>query len=413
MSHDPLAIIIGGSHAAAQLAPSLRQEGWEGRILVISDDSHLPYHRPPLSKAYLSGEKDAVSLLIRAESMYEKFDIDFKMNTRVDKIDRENKTLTLNNGETLQYDKLAICTGARVRKLPIPGTDLKGVHYLRDIADAEAIKQNIKVGGKAVIVGGGYIGLETAALLRKIGMHVCLLETMDRVLQRVTSEEISAFYNRIHTEEGVDIITGVMATEIAGNDGRADAVICNTGERVDADLVIIGIGVIPNIELAEDCGLNIDNGILVDEFAQTSDPDIVAAGDCTNHPNPIYGRYIRLESVPNASEQAKAAAASICGNDKSYGALPWFWSDQYDLKLQIAGLNHDYDKVVVRGDIENTRSFVAWYLKEGSVIAADCINRPMEFMLAKQLIQSNKELPVSDLADDSTDPKTLLAALKA
>lgn len=413
MSNESVAIIIGGSHAAAQLAPSLRQEGWEGKILVITDDSYLPYHRPPLSKAYLSGEKDAASLLIRAEAMYEKFNIDFMLNTRVEKIDRENKSVTLDNGETLEYTKLALCTGARVRKLPIPGADLKAVHYLRDIADAEAIKQNIKPGGKAVIVGGGYIGLETAALLRKIGVNVCLLETMDRVLERVTSAEISEFYARVHSEEGVEIKTGVMATEIAGSDERAVAVVCNTGEQVEADLVIIGIGVIPNTELAENCGLDVDNGILVNEFAQTSDEDIVAAGDCTNHPNPIYGRNIRLESVPNATEQAKAAAASICGNQKAYGTLPWFWSDQYDLKLQIAGLNHFFDEVVVRGDIKNTRNFVAWYLKDGEVIAADCVNRPMEFMLAKQLIQGDKKLPISELADDSIDAKTLLASLKA
>ena len=411
MSNDALAIIIGGSHAAAQLAPGLRQEGWEGKILVVSDDSHLPYHRPPLSKAYLDGEKDALSLLIRGGAMYDKFNIDFLLNTRVEKIDREHRSVALNNGEIRRYEKLAICTGARVRKLPIPGTALKGVHYLRDISDAEAIRQDIAPGGRAVIVGGGYIGLETAALLRKIGMDVCLLETMDRVLQRVTSEEISGFYARVHTEEGVAIKTGVTATEIAGSD-RAEAVICNTGDRVAADLVIIGIGVIPNTELAEGCGLDTDNGILVDEFARTKDADIVAAGDCTNHPNPVYARNIRLESVPNATEQAKAAAASMCGNDKAYGTLPWFWSDQYDLKLQMAGLNHGFDQVVIRGDIKNTRNFVAWYLRGGEVIAADCINRPVEFMLARQLIQSGKELPVAALSDDSIDPKTMLASIR-
>lgn len=411
MSEHKTAAIIGGSHAAAQLAPSLRQEGWEGRIVVISDDSSLPYHRPPLSKAYLSGEKDAESLLIRAPAMYEKFNIEFLLNTRAEKIDRQAKTIELSNGETLSYDKLAFSTGARVRKLPIPGADLKAVHYLRDLGDAEAIKQDLKPGGKAVIVGGGYIGLETAALLRKIGMEVCVLETMDRVLQRVTAEEISAFYTRVHTEEGVDIKTGVMATEIAGSD-RAEAVICNTGDRVEADLVIIGIGVIPNTELAESIGLEVNNGIVVNEYAQTADPDIVAAGDCTNHPNPIYGINLRLESVPNATDQAKTAAASICGQQKAYASLPWFWSDQYDLKLQIAGLNQGYDSVAIRGDIEGSRSFVAWYLKGGKVIAADCVNRPMEFMLAKQLIVSDKTIEVERLTDDSIDAKTLMSDLK-
>ena len=374
MRADLKAIIIGGSHAAAQLAPSLRQEGWEGEILLISDDNYLPYHRPPLSKAYLSGDADAESLLIRSKTMYEKFNIDFLLNTKVEKIDRDEKCVYLSTGTTLEYTKLAICTGASVRKLPIPGNELKGVHYLRNLADAEGVKADIKPGGNAVIIGGGYIGLETAALLRKTGMEVSILETMDRVLQRVTSDEISEFYTRVHTEEGVKIKTGVVATEIVGRE-RVEAVICDTGDRVDADLVIIGIGVIPNIQLAEESGLALDNGILVDEFACTSDSDIVAAGDCTNHPNPVYRRNVRLESVPNATEQAKAAAATMCGNEKAYSSLPWFWSDQYDLKLQIAGLNDGFDEVFVRGDIKNSRSFVVWYLKEGTIIAADCINR--------------------------------------
>ena len=411
MSKD-VAIIIGGSHAAAQLAPSLRQEGWEGRILVISDDSYLPYHRPPLSKEYLSGEKEAENLLIRANAIYEKFDIEFLLNTRVEKIDRTSQSVVLNNGETLTYTKLALCTGARVRKLPIPGEDLRGVYYLRDLADAEAIKRDIRPGGKAVIVGGGYIGLETAALLRKIGMEVCILETMDRVLQRVTSEEISAFYARIHTEEGVDIKSNVAAVEISGTD-RAEAIVCDTGERIAADIVIIGIGVIPNTELAEESGLDVDNGILVNEFAQTADENITAAGDCTMHPNPIYGRHLRLESVPNASEQAKAAAASMCSQKKAYNFLPWFWSNQYDLKLQIAGLNQGFEDVVIRGDLEKTRSFVAWYIKAGEVIAADCVNRPVEFMLAKKLIQGDKKLPIEKLADDRIEAKALLAELNA
>lgn len=404
------AIIIGGSHAAAQLSISLRQEGWAGKILVVSDDSYLPYHRPPLSKDYLSGKTSAEKLLIRPSVLYEKNQIDFLLNTRTEKIDRTAQSVTLSSGEILKYDKLALCTGARVRKLRTSGAELKGVHYLRDLADAEAIKRNIAPGAKAVIIGGGYIGLETAALLRKTGLGVCILETMNRVLERVTSEEISAFYHRVHTEEDVEIKTGVMATEIVGKD-RVECVICNTGERVDADLVIIGIGVIPNTKLAEDTGLDVDNGIIVNEFAQTSDQNIVASGDCTIHPNQIYGRNVRLESVPNATEQSKTAAASICGNEKAYNALPWFWSNQYDLRLQIAGLNQGFDQVVIRGDIESSHSFVAWYIKNGSVIAADCVNRPGEFMLAKKIISERKALPIADLANDSIDAKTLLAAL--
>lgn len=411
MSKSDVAIIVGGSHAAVQLALSLRLEGWEGQILVITDDSYLPYHRPPLSKDYLSGETQADNLLIRQPAFYEKQAIDFRLNTQVVALDPAEHRLTLDSGESLSYTKLALCTGARARKLDIPGARLKGVHYLRDLSDAEKIKANLKPGGRAVIIGGGYIGLETASLLRKIGMEVCVLEAMDRVLQRVTSAEISAFYTRVHSEEGVEIKTNVAVTEIVGGD-FVEKVLCSNGEEIEADLVIVGIGVIPNIELAESAGLDVDNGILVNEFAQTSDADIVSAGDCTNYPNLVYGGHTRLESVPNATEQAKTAAASICGNQKSYDALPWFWSNQYDLKLQIAGLNQGYDQVAIRGDIEVGRSFVVWYLKEGRVIAADCINRPVEFMLAKQLLTANRELPMTELLDDSTDAKSLLALLR-
>jgi len=407
MDSNSTAIIVGGSHAAAQLAPSLRQEGWQCRILIISNEAYLPYHRPPLSKAYLSGEKDAESLLIRAAAFYDKANIEFMLEAHVDKIDRNAQLVTLSTGESLAYNKLALCTGSRVRQLPIDGTKLKGVHYLRDIADGNAIKADIKKNGMAVIIGGGYIGLETAALLRKTGMQVTVLETMERVLERVTAPEVGAFYSRVHSEEGVVIKTGVMASEIVGAE-RVKAVVCNTGEQVNADLVIIGIGVIPNTELAEVAGLAIDNGILVNEFAETNDPNIVAAGDCTNHPNQLLGRNIRLESVPNASEQAKSAAASMCGTKKAYSALPWFWSDQFDLKLQIAGLNQGYDQVIIRGDIENSRSFVAWYLKGGRLIAADCVNRVKEFMIAKQALAGLKTIDVAKLADESVEPKELV-----
>ncbi|GHA20688.1 putative ferredoxin reductase [Arenicella chitinivorans] len=404
------AIIIGGSHAAAQLSISLRQERWEGEILVVSDDSQFPYHRPPLSKDYLSGDTSAEQLFIRPASVYRDKQIEFLLNTRVEKIDRINKSVTLSNGEARQYDKLALCTGARTRQLAIPGVALNGVHYLRDLTDAEAIKQAIQSNGKAVIIGGGYIGLETAALLRKIGIDVCVLEAMGRVLQRVTAEEVSAFYHRVHTEEGVEIKTGVFATEIVGND-CVEGVVCSNGEQIDANLVIIGVGVIPNTELAEGIGLDVDDGVIVNEFAQTSDEHIVASGDCAAHLNLIYGRRIRLESVPNAIEQSKTAAASMCDREKVYNALPWFWSNQYDLRLQIAGLNQGFDRVVFRGDVESSRSFVAWYLKQGSIVAADCVNRPAEFILAKKLISSEKQLPIADLANDSIDAKTLLLAL--
>lgn len=407
MNEQQTCIIIGASHAGAQLANSVRKEGWQGRILVIGDEPIAPYHRPPLSKALLIGEKSADQLEIFKPTVYEKADAEFMLNTRVSRINPNEKSITLENGDTLAYDKLALCTGARVRKLEIPGGDLKGVHYLRNLADAQAIQEGVIVGGKAVIVGGGYIGLETAASLRKLGMDVTVLEMMHRVLERVTAPELSEYYTQLHQQHGVNIITDAQALAILGED-KAQQVQCNNDLLLDADLVIIGIGVIPNTELAAAAGLDIENGIVVDEFACTNDPDIVAAGDCTFHPNDLLGYRLRLESVPNAMEQAKTAAASICGNPKAYHALPWFWSDQYDIKLQIAGFNKGYDRVILRGD-PATNQFVAWYMQADKILAADCINSSKEFMQAKKLIAQKITVNDQQLADTTIDVASLVA----
>lgn len=402
-------IIIGASHAAAQLAPSLRMEGWEGKIIVIGDEPYLPYHRPPLSKAVLSGEKGVDDLMIRAQTLYEKNNIEFKLDTRVESINRAHKSITLTTGEVLNYDKLALCTGSRVRTVSLPGVELKGIHYLRDLKDVEAIQTDVGANKNAVIVGGGYIGLETAASLKKMGMNVTVLEMAPRVLARVTAPELSEFYTRVHSDEGVNIKTGIAVSGFEGTD-KVERVKCADGTSFDADLVVIGVGIIPNVELAEAAGITVENGIVVDEYARTNDPDIVAAGDCANHYNELYDIRLRLESVPNATDQAKAAAASICGQSKAYHSLPWFWSDQYDLKLQIAGLSQGYDQVVIRGDKDQGRSFVAFYLKEGKLISADCVNRPKEFMMSKRLITSDAILDPARLADESIEPKELLPA---
>lgn len=401
-------ILVGASHAAAQLIPGLRQEGWEGEILVISDDPRLPYHRPPLSKAYLSGEKSADTLSIRPEMFYEKQKVQFRTG-RVQQIDRKNKTVNLADGDALPYDKLVLCTGARVRKVELPGSELAGVNYLRDLQDAQAIKEGVVEGGHAVIVGGGYIGLETAASLTKLGMQVTVLEMAERILQRVTAPEVSQFYHRVHTGHGVKVLTSTSAQAFSG-DGRVEKVICSDGTELDADLVVIGVGVIPNTELAEQAGLDIDNGIAVDSFCRTQDPDIFAAGDCTSQVSKVYGRRLRLESVPNATEQAKTAAASVCGQEKNCTTLPWFWSDQYDLKLQIAGLSQGYDQVVIRGDIENGESFVAFYLQNGKLLAADCVNRPKEFMLSKRIIANALAVDPERLADESIEVNDIVPA---
>ena len=405
-------IIIGASHAGAALANAVRKEGWQGRVLVIGNEKTMPYHRPPLSKALLNGEKTADQIELFKSTVYDKANIEFMLGVTVESINRDAKTITLHNGETLHYDKLGLCTGARVRELPIPGHDLSGIFYLRTLADAQAIQAQVKAGNKAVIVGGGYIGLETAASLRKLGMEVTVLEMMHRVLERVTAPELSEYYSLLHESHGVTIYTEAQAIEFEGNaNGQVTRVVCNKDLTLDADLVIVGIGVIPNTEIAEAAGLQADNGIIVDAYAQTTDPDIVAAGDCTNHPNDVLGFRLRLESVPNATEQARTAAASICGNQKAYHSLPWFWSDQYDVKLQIAGFNRGYDRVVVRGEPASNQ-FVAWYLKSDKILAADCINSSKEFMQAKKIIAEN--IPLSDalLADASNDLKALVEAAK-
>jgi 3-phenylpropionate/trans-cinnamate dioxygenase ferredoxin reductase subunit len=397
-------IIIGASHAAAQTCVSLRQTGWEGHITVIGDEKVLPYYRPPLSKDFLSGQKTIDDILIRPAESYNAADIDVKLGVRVGAINRNDKTVLTDNGETLAYDKLVLTTGARIRRLPVPGEDLENVFYLRDTVDVLSIKARAVTAKTAVIIGGGYIGLETAASLRKQGLEVTVLEAMPRILQRVTAPVMSEFYKRVHTEEGVKIMENVIASEIKESDDGL-CVLTSCDKTLNADLVIIGIGVIPNVELAEVAGLEISNGIEVNEFCQTSDPDIYAAGDVTWHYNPIYDQHIRLESVPNATEQGKVVAAHINGTPKPYNSLPWFWSDQFDLKLQIAGLSTDYDDVIIRGDSEAGRSFAAYYFKGDKFIAVDAVNAPRDFMFGKMSLTKGVNLDKAKLADISIELK--------
>jgi len=389
------AVIVGASHAGAQLAANLRREGWSGEVVLIGDEGGLPYHRPPLSKGYLAGKNGLDDLLIRGADFYEKQHIRL-LNATVDAIHRSAKRVSLSTGDTLTYTKLALCTGARARRLPTPGVDLPGIHYLRTAADVELIRAAATPGRRVVIVGGGYIGLETAASLCSLGMNVTVLEATERVLERVTAPEVSAFYTRIHNGEGVEIRTHALVEAFFGNGGVQEVVLAD-GEPIPADLVIVGVGVVPNTELASAAGLSVDNGIVIDDQARTSDPDIVAAGDCTSHTMARYGSRIRLESVSSAGEQAKIAAATICGKHSAIAALPWFWSDQYDLKLQIAGLNAGYDEVLLSGDPSRERDFSCFYFREGELIAADCVNRPRDFMSSKRAISQQLRVDRSEL----------------
>lgn len=393
------AVVVGASHAGAQLAAALRQEGWAGDVVLIGDESATPYQRPPLSKAYLSGKSTLDELAIRSSEFYVKQNIEI-IDATVSTIDRSARQLQLSTGELVRYDKLALCTGARPRRLAVPGSDLAGIYYLRTFADVEAIREVALPGRRAVIIGGGYIGLETAASLRTLGIDVVVLEAATRVLERVTAPEVSAFFTRIHTSEGCDIRTGALVEALVG-DTHVREVVLASGESIPADFVIVGIGVEPNTDLAHGSGLAVEDGVRIDDQARTSDPDIVAAGDCTSHHNPRYGRRIRLESVSSAGEQAKVAAATMCGKAKDITALPWFWSDQYDLKLQIAGLNTGYDEIVLSGDPEHGREFTCFYLRNGELLAADCVNRPREFMYSKRAITQGLPVDRAKLSADA------------
>jgi len=397
-------VVIGAGQAAGQAAASLRQEGYEGEITIIGDEAQAPYQRPPLSKAYLSGEVGLDRVLVRPENFYADKGINLQTGVRVESINRADKTIATSTGSTLSYDKLLIATGSRPRILNIQGSDLKGLHYLRTVDDVDGIRTAMEAAKNVCIVGGGYIGLEVAAVAKKAGHNVTVLEMEDRILQRVTTAEMSEFYHALHTGRGVDIRVNTMVSGFAGENGRVTSVLCGD-ESIPADLVIVGIGIIPNVELAEAAGLTCDNGIVVNDHCQTSDPDIYAAGDCTNHPNPILDRRLRLESVPNAMEQARTACSNMLGGDKTYAAVPWFWSDQYELKLQMVGFSADGDQSVLRGD-KASNEFAVFYLKDGNVVAVDAVNSPKEFMVAKQLY--GKAVNEADLANPAFELKELL-----
>jgi len=313
------ALVVGASHAGVQVAAGLRQQGWSGEVVVVGDEPALPYHRPPLSKAYLAGTSSLQDLALRKAEFYAKHDIRLVQST-VTQVDRAAQQVGLNDGTTMGYTHLALCTGGRVRTLDVSGIDLPGVFYLRTFADVESIRALAASGSHAVIVGGGYVGLETAASLRALGLDVTVLEAAERVLERVTAPEVSAFYERVHRDAGVVIRTGAQVSAMAG-DQRVREVVLRGGERIPADLVVVGVGLVPNTELAAEAGLYVENGIVIDDLARTSDPRIVAAGDCASHRMARYDRLVRLESVPSAGEQAKTAAATLCGKERPIAAL--------------------------------------------------------------------------------------------
>ncbi len=408
--HDELMsehlLIVGGGQAAVQAIHSVRQNGYAGRISVVCDERSAPYQRPPLSKKYLAGELPRERLALRPEAWYRERAVNLVIGARAAELEPAARRVRLEDGQALHYDALVLATGSRVRRLHVPGADLAGIHYLRTLADVDAIAPSLVPGRRLVLVGAGYIGLEVAAVAASRGVEVTALEAADRIMGRVVGAEVSQFYQQQHSAAGVDIHCGAVVTRFSGTTA-VEAVETATGDHFPCDFVIVGVGVEPAVELAAAAGLPCDGGIVVDQRARTADPLIVAAGDCTSHPHPLAIGRVRLESVQNAIEQAKAAAANFAGEPRAYTEVPWFWSDQYDLKLQIAGLTQGHEARAVRGDPAN-RSFAVYYFRDDKLIAVEAVNAPRDFLFAKKAIAAGLEVTGAQLEDPAVELNTLL-----
>jgi 3-phenylpropionate/trans-cinnamate dioxygenase ferredoxin reductase subunit len=390
-------IIIGGGQAGAQAIDTLRREGFGGRLVLIGDEPELPYQRPPLSKKYLSGEMAAERLAFRHRSFYDQHGIELKLGQRAVRLFPATREVELAAGEKLTYDRLLLCIGAESRRLTCPGATLPGVQYLRALADIAPIQSGFKPGARIVVIGGGYIGLETAATCRKMGCEVTVLEMADRIMNRVVAPPVSQYFAEEHRRHGVNIICDTRVVRLEGTD-RVERVVCADGSSHPADLVLVGVGAVATTELASAAGLACDNGIVVDEYCRTSDPAIYAAGDCTNHPSLRFGRRVRLESVDNAFEQAKTAALNMLDRPVAHDRVPWFWSDQFDNKLLIVGLSQDYDRQILRGS-PASRSFSVCYLKGQELLAVEAINHSKDYMAARKLIADRALLQLDKLAN--------------
>jgi 3-phenylpropionate/trans-cinnamate dioxygenase ferredoxin reductase subunit len=369
----------------------------------------LPYQRPPLSKKFLSGELDAPRLLLRQDKYYAEHGVELHLATRVTAVDRDARRALLSSGVNLDWDYLVFATGSRVREVQVPGHQLPGVHYLRTIDDVDAIRARFRPGARLVIIGAGYIGLEVAAVAVTAGLDVTVIELADQVLARVGAPPVAEFLARVHTDAGVRILCNTGLAGFNGTTGLS-SVVTSDGKVLAADLAIVGIGIVPNVELAATAGLTCDNGIMVDENCRTADPAVLAVGDCTNHPSPLLRRRVRLESVHNAQEQARTAAATILGKPEPYAQVPWFWSDQFDLKLQIVGFSAPGEEAVIRGD-PASRAFAAFFLDKGRLTSVYAINSPREFMLSKKLIAAGAHPDPAQLRDAGRPFKELADAL--
>ena len=399
-------VVIGSGQAAIQTVMSLKRNEFTGSIKVIGEEDHLPYQRPPLSKDFLLEEYKPERVSLKKKEFYEENGVDLILGKRAESIDTILKEITLSDENKIRYSQLIIATGSRVRKLNVPGSDKKGIYYLRDLDDANALKQRLKKNKKMVIVGAGYIGLEVASVAASLGVEVTVIEMANRVMNRTVDPMISSYYQKLHESHGVKIHLDNGLKAFEGGDS-VNAVLCSDGLMLEAELVVIGAGVLPNQEIAIEAGLECNNGIMVNEFGETSTAHVYACGDCTNHPNKGLNTRLRLESVHNAMEQSKTVANTIMGNKEPYDQVPWFWSDQYDHKLQLVGISGDHDEVVMRG-LESEQKFLLFYLKNSELIAVNAINSSKEFLICRKLVANKVKISSDVIKDQSVNLNDLL-----
>ena len=399
-------VIVGAGQSAIQCITSLRKEDYPGLITLVGEEEHLPYQRPPLSKGFLEDTVSNERLYFKKLEFFVENKVQLKLGTKAEEIDIENNNIHLSDNTKLSFDKLVFATGSSVRKLDFPGKDLNSIHYLRGLDDALSIKKDLQTRQNIVVVGAGYIGLEVAAIAAKQNKSVTVIEMADRVMNRTVDPQISDYYLKLHQKNGVTFKFNTSLKEIVGA-SNPEKVICSDGTEVKADMVIIGAGIMPNVELAENAGLSCDNGIVVNEFGKTDHANIYACGDCTNHPNKLLNKKIRLESVHNAMEQSKTVASSIINKSIEYNQIPWFWSDQYDHKLQIVGLSGEHDKVIMRGDLSEAK-FMLFYTKDEKLIAVDAVNNSKEFLICKKLVANKVTIKPDEISNPDTNLNDLI-----
>ena len=399
-------VIIGAGQSAIQCITSLKKEGYSGSIALVGEEEHLPYQRPPLSKGFLEDSINKERLYFKKLDFFTENKIQLHLGLSAEKVNLENNKVYLSDRSELEFDKLVFATGSRVRHLDFPGSDLSSIRYLRGLDDAESIKNDLKISQNLVVIGAGYIGLEVAAIAAKNNISVSVIEMADRVMNRTVDPQISQYYLELHQKNGVTFKFNTSLEEIKG-DKSVQSVICSDGTEINADTVIIGAGIIPNFELAEDAGIDCTNGIEVDEYGRTNLKNVYACGDCTNHPNKLLNKNLRLESVHNAMEQAKTVASSIMSNPSEYSQIPWFWSDQYDHKLQIVGMSGDHDTVTMRGDTSDSK-FMLFYTREDELIAVDSINNSKEFLICRKLVTNKVKIKPSMISDPTTNLNDLI-----